>query len=326
MKRKNFLIWIFFICCIVALWYSRAKNTIENSTDIQDVINNSAEISTESAENDVDYMVDSADILSTIPKFSGDAYIAINENIPFFTSEEKECTSAFEIYSDLDELGRCGVAYANICTELMPTDERGAIGQVKPSGWQVVKYDFVDGKNLYNRCHLIAYQLAGENANEKNLITGTRFFNVSGMLPFENMVYDYVKKTENHVLYRVTPLYDENDLVATGVLIEAYSVEDCGVGICFNVFIYNSQPRIGIDYATGDNWLVEDETDFADMNSTLPAENTINKYVLNTNSKKFHLPTCESVSDMKEKNKKEVLDSRDKIIMDGYSPCQRCSP
>ena len=216
-------------------------------------------------------------ILSIIPEFSEDAYIVINNNTPYFTSEEKECKCAFEIYSDLDELGRCGVAYANICREIMPTEERGAIGQIKPSGWQLVKYDIVEGKYLYNRCHLIGYQLAGENANEKNLITGTRFLNVSGMLSFENMVYDYVKETENHVLYRVTPLYNENNLVATGVLIEAYSVEDDGDGICFNVFIYNSQPGIEIDYATGNSWLVEDGTDFVDRNTTFSTEDTIDK-------------------------------------------------
>ena len=208
----------------------------------------------------------------------------------------------------------------------MPTEERGAIGQIKPSGWQLVKYDIVEGKYLYNRCHLIGYQLAGENANEKNLITGTRFLNVSGMLSFENMVYDYVKETENHVLYRVTPLYNENNLVATGVLIEAYSVEDDGDGICFNVFIYNSQPGIEIDYATGNSWLVEDGTDFVDRNTTFSTEDTIDKYVLNTNTKKFHLPTCGSVTEMKDKNKIEIEGNREDIIMDGYSPCGRCNP
>lgn len=326
MSRNNKRIWIWLVCCFVLLCHGCAEHNNENDTGVQDVVSSSTEVLTESDETNDAYMVDSADILSIIPEFSEDAYIVINNNTPYFTLEEKECKSAFEIYSDLDELGRCGVAYANICPEIMPTEERGAIGQIKPSGWQLVKYDIVDGKYLYNRCHLIGYQLAGENANEKNLITGTRFLNVSGMLQFENMVYDYVLETENHVLYRVTPLYSGNDLVATGILIEAYSVEDDGTGICFNVFIYNSQPGIEIDYATGNSWLVEDENDFVDRNTILPTEDTIDEYVLNTNTKKFHLPTCDSVSEMKEKNKKEVEGTREDIIKDGYSPCGRCNP
>ena len=322
MKRKNIYIWIWFVCCIVLLCHSCSDYYKETNTSTQDV-----EISsTESKEVFDDWVVNTVEILSTIPDFSGEAYIVINDNVPFFTEEEKECVSSFEIYSDLDELGRCGVAYANISTEIMPIEERGAIGQIKPSGWQLVKYDIVDGKYLYNRCHLIGYQLAGENANEKNLITGTRYLNVSGMLSFENMVYEYVKETENHVLYRVTPLFNGNDMVATGIIIEAYSVEDKGSGICFNVFAYNSQPGIEIDYATGNSWLVEDETDFEERNSTIPIEDTINKYVLNTNTKKFHLPTCDSVTEMKDKNKKEVERSREDIIDDGYSPCGRCNP
>ena len=163
-------------------------------------------------------------------------------------------TEPFETYSELDRLGRCGTAYANICLEIMPTDFRGEIGQVKPSGWQTVKYDCVDGGYLYNRCHLIGYQLAGENANKQNLITGTRYMNVTGMLPFENMVDDYVEETQNHVLYRVTPIFEGKNLVASGIQMEAFSVEDDGEGVCFNVFVYNVQPGVTIDYATGDSW------------------------------------------------------------------------
>ena len=192
--------------------------------------------------------------LSDIPAYSGNPYVAINNNVPFFTDNEMT-TTAFENYSSLDTLGRCGVAYANVCTEIMPTEERGAIGQVKPSGWHTVKYDIVSGKYLYNRCHLIGYQLSAENANTKNLITGTRYLNTEGMLPFENMVADYVKETGNHVLYRVTPMFDGNNLLASGVLMEAKSVEDNGAGILFNVFCYNVQPGITIDYATGDSAL-----------------------------------------------------------------------
>ena len=191
--------------------------------------------------------------LADIPEYSGDPYVVLNDNWPNFDVEDLT-TEPFEYYSELDDLGRCGVAYANVCVEIMPTEERGSIGQVKPSGWQTVKYDIVEGKYLYNRCHLIGYQLAGENANKQNLITGTRYLNVTGMLPFENMVDSYVEETENHVLYRVTPIFVGTELVARGVQMEAFSVEDEGEGICFNVFVYNVQPGITIDYATGNSW------------------------------------------------------------------------
>lgn len=193
-----------------------------------------------------------------IPENTTDtAYTAINDNVPYFTNDELSAES-YEYYSELDSLGRCGVVYACIGQDTMPTEERGEIGQVKPSGWQTVKYDCVDGKYLYNRCHLIGYQLTGENANEKNLITGTRAMNVDGMLPFENMVADYVKETNNHVMYRVTPIYEGDNLLADGVLMEAKSVEDNGEGILFNVFIYNEQEGVVIDYSTGDSELKEE--------------------------------------------------------------------
>lgn len=189
-----------------------------------------------------------------VPPYSGEAYAVVHGGRPFFT-EDDLCTEPFERYSELDELGRCGPAYANICLELMPEEERGAIGQIKPSGWHTVRYDdLIADKYLYNRCHLIGYQLAGENANPKNLITGTRYMNIQGMLGFENMVADYVGETGNHVLYRVTPWFEGEDLVARGVLMEGCSVEDLGEGICFCVFVYNVQPFIQIDYATGDSW------------------------------------------------------------------------
>lgn len=206
--------------------------------------------------------------LSQVPEFSGDAYVVVNNGIPYFEASEIT-TSVFETYSELDALGRCGVAYANICKELMPTEDREEIGSVKPSGWShpaIIgyamvsisnnnKYDFVDGKYIYNRCHLIGFQLAGENANKKNLITGTRYLNIEGMLPFENMVADYVKETNNHVLYRVTPIFKDNELVARGVLMEGYSVEDRGEGIEFCIFAYNVQPGVTINYLTGENQL-----------------------------------------------------------------------
>ena len=190
-------------------------------------------------------------ITENIPDYTDKIYVEINGNKAEFSDEDKKRTDAFELYTDLDELGRCGVAYANICKELMPTEKRGSIGMIKPSGWQLAKYDSVDGKYLYNRSHLIGFQLAGENANEKNLITGTRYFNVVGMLPFENEVAEYVKETNNHVLYRVTPVFKDTELVARGVKIEAYSVEDSGKGVEFNVFVYNVQPDITINYQDG---------------------------------------------------------------------------
>ena len=192
--------------------------------------------------------------LDAIPAYDGKAYVAVNNNEPFFTDSDMT-TTAFENYSDLDSLGRCGVAYANICKDIMPTEERGKIGMIKPSGWHTVKYDVIKDRYLYNRCHLIGYQLAGENANPKNLITGTRYLNVEGMLPVENLVADYVNNTGNHVLYRVTPMFSGSNLVANGVLIEAKSVEDNGGGILFNVYCYNVQPGVGINYENGDSWL-----------------------------------------------------------------------
>ncbi len=187
-----------------------------------------------------------------MPPYAGEPYAVIGDNRPDF-GEDSERTDAFESYSELDGLGRCGRAYANVCRELMPTEERGEIGQIRPSGWHTVKYDCIPDRYLYNRCHLIGYQLCGENANERNLITGTRYLNVSGMLPFENQVADYVLDTGNHVLYRVTPVFTGDHLVADGVRMEAWSVEDAGEGVCFDVFVYNVQPGVMIDYATGES-------------------------------------------------------------------------
>ena len=194
--------------------------------------------------------------LGNIPEYDGvSEYVIINDNIPFFNEEDIN-TNSFEEYSKLDSLGRCGVAYANIGPELMPTKERGSIGSVKPSGWQTIKYDIVDGKYLYNRCHLIGYQLTGENANKENLITCTRQMNAGTMLDFENEVADYIRKTNNHVLYRATPIFEGDNLVASGVHLEALSIEDNGEGIKFNVYLYNIQDGIEIDYKTGESKLI----------------------------------------------------------------------
>lgn len=287
-----------------------------------------------------------------VPAYSGEPYTAVNNNEPYFISDNLT-TEAFENYSELDALGRCGVAYANVCLETMPTEKRGSISEVKPTGWHSVKYDNVDGKSLYNRCHLIGYQLTAENANQQNLITGTRYLNVDGMLPFENMVADYVKETDNHVLYRVTPIFTGDNLVADGVLMEGYSVEDEGDGICFCVYAYNVQPGITIDYATGNSWLSSENGNSdsssggnsavsqsaADKSGTQQAAvqtesvketsapvSTGTEYILNTNTKKFHYPSCSSVKQMKASNKKEYTGSRDDLIAQGYDPCKKCNP
>ena len=279
--------------------------------------------------------------LSDVPAYSGKAYTSVNGNVPYFTAAELTTTS-FETYSDLDTLGRCGVTYACIGQDLMPTKERGSIGMVKPTGWHTVRYDdLVDGKYLYNRCHLIGYQLTGENANTQNLITGTRYLNIEGMLPFENMVADYIQETNNHVLYRVTPIFEGNNLLANGVLMEGYSVEDKGAGVSYCVFAYNVQPGIEIDYATGESKLADGAQHEEQKTATVTptpspepekqepvtgSEASQADYILNTNTKKFHYPTCSSVNDMKEKNKQEFFGTRDETIALGYSPCGRCKP
>ena len=256
--------------------------------------------------------------------YDGKPYVVINDNDPDFTDADMTTTS-FERYGELDGLGRCTTAFANIGKDLMPADKRGPIGEVKPTGWQTAKYDNVDGKYLYNRCHLIGYQLTGENANEKNLITGTRYLNVDGMLPFENMVADYIKETNNHVLYRVTPVFSGDNLVASGVQMEAESVEDNGDGILFNVYCFNAQPGIAIDYATGDSH--QDDSIVADASkSTTAAEANVQTYVLNTNTKKFHKESCNSAKSMDASNKKIYTGSRQDIIDMGYESCGVCKP
>ena len=207
-----------------------------------------------------DYLKESSATTKTynmddIPAYSGDKFVYLNNNKPTFKDYEYNKES-FEKYSDLDKFNRCGVAYANISYSLMPTEERGSIGMIKPTGWHTIKYDIVDGKYLYNRCHLIGYQLTGENANNKNLITCTREMNAKTMLKFENEVAEYIRKTKNHVLYRVTPVFEGDNMLATGVIMEASSVEDKCKDICFNVFIYNVQDGIKIDYTDGDSSLI----------------------------------------------------------------------
>lgn len=260
------------------------------------------------------------DSIGDVPEYSGEPYVEINDNQPEF-EEQELVTVSYEEYSGLDDLGRCGEAEACIGEDLMPAEEREPISQVKPTGWENKEYENVDGKYLYNRCHLIGYQLSGENANEENLITGTRYMNTEGMLPFENMVAEYVHETENHVMYRVTPVFEGDNLVASGVQMEAESVEDDGEGICFNVYVYNVQPEITIDYSTGDNWLSETEGQVA-----ANEESEAQTYILNTNTHKFHEQDCSGAKDIKGKNREEYTGSREKLISEGYEPCGRCKP
>lgn len=255
---------------------------------------------------------------SQVPSYGGSPYVEIAYNVPGIT--EEDAVGVTESYSPLDSLGRCGAAIAVVSSATMPTEERGSIGMIKPSGWHTVRYDdLVDGKYLYNRCHLLGYQLTGENANEENLITGTRYMNVDGMLPFENEVADFVERTDGRVLMRVTPVFVGDELVARGVHMEALSLGDGGRGVSFNVFCYNVQPGVEIDYATG-------ESKRASSAASDSAPAAARAYVLNTNSKKFHYPDCSSVSRMSAKNKKEVTESRDELIAQGYEPCGNCNP
>ncbi len=261
-------------------------------------------------------IIKSYNLLSDIPPYTTNAYVEINGNIPMFSDNEISDNS-YEYYSALDGLGRCGVCIASIGPDIMPVGEREKIGSIKPTGWRSIKYDNVDGKYLYNRCHLIGYQLTAENANRENLITGTRYMNVEGMLPFENMVAEYIKETGNNVMYRVTPIFEGNNLLVNGVLMEAYSVEDNGEGISFCVYCYNVQPGISIDYATGVSSFVGTATDNDDGEGN---------YVLNISTKKFHYKNCSSVAKISEKNKVFAEKSRDELIADGYLPCGSCKP
>ena len=270
--------------------------------------------------------------LSKIPAYSGDPTYPVNGNIPDFS--KKEITKkSFERYSDLDDLGRCQAAEACLSKDTMPTKKRGEIGMVKPAGWHTVKYpDLIKDKYLYNRCHLIAFELGAENANEKNLTTGTRYMNVTGMLPYENEVAEYIRETGNHVMYRVTPEFVGNELVCRGVLMEAYSVEDKGKGIEFAEFVYNVQPGIVIDYQTGDSHPASGK----DIKDNTAVQKSIARnekkevkqhtYVINTRSGVFHKPSCESVEAMSAKNKKTVKESRKALIGEGYKPCKNCNP
>lgn len=278
-------------------------------------------------------------VLSKIPAYSGRPYVVINGNVPSFNKYELT-TKGYETYASLDSYGRCGGAVASCGREIMPKpdEERGSISSVKPSGWVQAQYDCVSGKHLYNRCHLIGWQLSAENANKRNLITGTRYMNTEGMLPFENMVADYIRETDNHVAYRITPIYDGNDLVAKGVQMEAYSVEDDGEGICFNVFCYNVQPGVKIDYTTGKSWSAQSNKETTKKVVAAPVETTkkqveetkkpvsYNTYVYSAKSDKFHYPSCRYAEQINAENYCEYTGSRQDLINKGYTPCKVCSP
>jgi len=261
-----------------------------------------------------------SDSVQNVPAFSGEPFVVINDNKPEFNSDDLT-TDSYEYYSPLDLLGRCGYAIACIGYDLMPTEDRESISQVKPSGWVQKQYDFVDGESLYNRCHLIGFQLTGENANECNLVTGTRYCNVEGMLPFENMVADYIKETRNHVLYRITPVFDGDNLVCRGIQMEAFSVEDDGDGICFNVYVYNNQPGVTIDYATGDSW-----AEGGDPTTTTTSNAASIQYILNTKSMKFHASDCAQGQGINENNKKIFAGTRQSLLDDGFAPAGCCKP
>lgn len=294
MKRNGYRIWLIAVLITGILFLTSCDITDQFAKSVQGTMQNGTAVS--------------------IPEYQGEPYIILNENMPMFEQSDMTQTS-FEQYSELDSLGRCGVAFANVGMDLMPTEDRGSISQIKPTGWQSVQYENVDGKYLYNRCHLIGYQLTAENANEKNLITGTRYMNVEGMLPFENMVADYVKETNHHVLYRVTPIFSGSDLVAKGVQIEAYSVEDKGESICFHVFVYNVQPGITIDYSTGDSHRAETAAQKMDS-----VQGEIRG---NSSSKIYHCPGQASYDQMADSEYLVIFQTEQEAIEAGYRKAKR---
>lgn len=335
-KCKNKLLLYFMLFCMSVslvgcgdLTKEESKKSQSSKTIITENYDNKAK--NNETENQTKVKSELVINLSEIPKFDEQPYIALDNNKPNF-SESEITEESFESYSTLDSMGRCGVALACVGKDIMPTEKRSGIGMIKPTGWHTVKYQFVDGKYLYNRCHLIGYQLTGENANERNLITGTRYMNVDGMLPFENMITDYVKETNHHVMYRVTPIYKGNNLVASGVQMEGYSVEDSGKGISFNVYCYNAQPGVTIDYKTGessvDGKMVQETTkkNVVEKKDNSSSSSGSTQYILNLSSHKFHYPDCGSVKFMSESNKGTYTGSREDLIAQGYEPCGNCNP
>lgn len=315
-KRKLFALSALLLSFLLVL-----SGCVELTESISDPLAQTSS-STSSQDGTVSGSVSDVEDLSEIPPYSGSPYVTVQGGVPSFTKEELT-TVGYESYSPLDSLGRCGVVIASLGKETMPKEdeERGSISHVYPSGWEQEKYDFVDGKYIYNRSHLIGWQLSAENDNERNLITGTRYMNVEGMLPFENMVADYIKETGNHVAYRVTPIFAGNNLVCHGVQIEAYSIEDEGEGICFNVFCYNVQPGVTIRYETGENFL---STETPTESDTTAEESSEILYILNTSSKKIHKPTCGNAATISPANRKETSETLEELLDKGYTTCGNC--
>ena len=318
-KRRLFALSALLLSFLLVL-----SGCVELAEGISDPLSQSSQAadsdsSVESVVSQPDWYLDEATV---IPAYSGTPFITLKDGIPSFTEAELT-TVGYETYSPLDSLGRCGVVIASLGKETMPAkdEDRGSISHVYPSGWEQEKYDFVDGKYIYNRSHLIGWQLSAENDNERNLITGTRYMNVEGMLPFENMVADYIKETGNHVAYRVTPIFAGNNLVCHGVQIEAYSIEDEGEGICFNVFCYNVQPGVTIRYETGENFL---STETSTESDTTAEESSEILYILNTNSKKIHKPTCGNAATISPANRKETSETLEELLDKGYTTCGNC--
>lgn len=334
MKRSSALLLFLLLtlCLLLSGCGAEQAASSSSSAPAEPAVSAAAEVQPEVSQEETEASGSSSEVLTfELPEVSdGEAYTVVNGNLPYFT-ESDYTTESFETYSELDELGRCGVAYANICPELMPTEDRESISSVTPTGWVNREYDFVDGGYLYNRCHLIGFQLAGENANERNLITGTRYLNIAGMLPFENEVADYVEATGNHVLYRVTPDFEGDELVARGVLMEGWSVEDEGGGVCFCVYAYNIQPGVEIDYATGENWEAGGYTESSGSEESaqtvaVAGGEEARDYVLNTSSHKFHYPDCSGVARMSDGNREDYNGTREEVIALGYDPCGICNP
>lgn len=288
----------------------------------------------------IEYFAKSDVTVESIPKYSGEDYVVLHNNLPSFYIWQLSTEPSLS-FSPLDSMGRTGAGFACLGRETLPTDSRGSIGNIQPSGWQTVRYDdLIPDKYLYNRCHVIGYMLSGDNATPENLFTGTRYLNMTLMKQIESSVSEYIQGTGNHVLYRVTPFYKDDDLVAYGVQMEGYSVEDHGETICFNVFLYNIQPGIQIDYRTGSSWIdpdysaassdlillpLEPENKDTSASKDMNPEKQVS-YVLNTNTKKFHYPYCSSVSDMKLTNREDFYGTREEAISAGYKACKRCNP
>lgn len=336
-KKKTTSLLVVFLLCIAVITsftscgsgteyegVTQADSIVELSTESTSAYVTEEETST-TEETTGATTTKKAESTGKIPEYSGKAFVALNGNKPVFSKSELS-EKGYEKYSSLDSLGRCGVVIASLGKDTMPKkdEERGSISHVKPSGWVQATYEHISGKYLYNRCHLIGWQLSAENDNKRNLITGTKYFNINGMLPFENMVADYIRETNNHVAYRVTPVYDGKGLVAKGVQIEAKSVEDNGDGICFNVFCYNVQPGVKINYKTGESTL-EGGKKPANITTKKAEENSATgTYVLNINSKKIHYPDCRYVKSMKDENKQSFKGNIKTLYDKGYTTCGNC--